>query len=766
MDHPPRLPLYVIQAAVAEFFGLQGIYTALDGERDQNHKLTNANGAWVVKLCNPGEGAAIVEAQLLALEHIHKIDPTLPVPRVLRCTNGDAFCLLKHDGSSYPLVVLTWRDGSVIGLAQLTGEHYCNLGEVIGRLNRSLRGFVHSAVAARALIWNTVSAHRLLKHVDVLDQAQQELVCQVLTAHAEHVAPRLPALPAQILHGDVHPYNALMDAHGHVSGIIDFGDMIHAPRVIELSNAIADCLVPGGDLAGSIGGLVKGFVRHVPLEKGEVDLVLPLIRSRLALTSIITALRRTENSIISPQIAALDGHSLDLLVALQGPDLEKIIHYAANLSIGSDSPVSGLLDRRRAAMGPRPLLFYDDPLHIVSGKGVWLTAADGRHYLDCYNNVAHVGHAHPYVAAAVERQLRALNTNTRYLTVEAVNYAERLKATLDPSLDTVIFVNSGSEANDVASRMACCWTGNFGILVMDFAYHGVTDISDAMSPSNYPAGKFAKPNVRQLQSPDVFRGPFRTGAKNTAEHYAASADVEIASLAAAGHGLALTIIDSAFMTNGIVDAPPGYVKAIASRTRAAGGLFVADEVQSGFGRMGTDFWGHQRHRVVPDFVTIGKPAGNGYPIGAIITRAEILAKFTSETGPFFSTFGGGNAACAAGLAVLDVIAHENLLHNAREVGDHFRAGLLQLKRKHALIGDVRGSGLAIGVELVGDHTTLAPAQQETRQVVNALRHEGILLGSEGKRGNVLKIRPPLVFQKADADVALAALDRVLSRVAP
>jgi 4-aminobutyrate aminotransferase-like enzyme len=247
------------------------------------------------------------------------------------------------------------------------------------------------------------------------------------------------------------------------------------------------------------------------------------------------------------------------------------------------------------------------------------------------------------------------------------------------------------------------------------------------------------------------------------ESYAALSSPLIAELDAEGYGLAAAMIDSAFMTNGILDAPAGYLAGIAARVRQAGGLFIADEVQSGFGRMGTAFWGHGHHGVTPDFITIGKPAGNGHPVGAVITRPEILSHFL-ESGPFFSTFGGNNVACAAGMAVLDVIRDEGLVANALEVGACLRDGLRGLADRHTLIGDVRGVGLAIGVELVRDRASKQPAPAETARLLNLLRDEGVLAGGEGKSANVVKIRPPIVFTREHADIAVAALDRALAKL--
>ena len=420
------------------------------------------------------------------------------------------------------------------------------------------------------------------------------------------------------------------------------------------------------------------------------------------------------------------------------------------------------LSRRRKVMGEKLYVFYDPPLHMVKGEGVWLQSSDGRRFLDCYNNVPHVGHCHPYVSEAIARQARTLNTNTRYITDQSIEYAERLVALSAQGLSSVVFVNSGSEANDLAWRMAKAFTGKSGGLAMDFAYHGVSEAIDAFSPSNAP-DHWQAPHVRLLPAPCLYRGELGSDVQQPGERYAAMASPLIADLEARGYGVAAAMVDSAFMTNGILDAPAGYLQGVVARVRAAGGMFIADEVQSGFGRMGTHFWGHRHHGITPDFITIGKPAGNGHPVGAVITRPEILSHFL-KAGPFFSTFGGNNVACAAGLAVLDVVRDEALAENAQDVGAYLRAGLQRLMARHALLGDVRGVGLATGVELVRDRSTKEPAPAETARLLNLLRDEGVLIGGEGKLGNVLKIRPPIVFTRENADFAVAALDRALARM--
>jgi 4-aminobutyrate aminotransferase-like enzyme len=395
-------------------------------------------------------------------------------------------------------------------------------------------------------------------------------------------------------------------------------------------------------------------------------------------------------------------------------------------------------------------------VHVERGKGVWLYSADGRAYLDAYNNVPTVGHAHPHVVKAVARQTAVLNTNTRYLYRNILDYAERLLSTLPEHINVCAFVNSGSEANDIAWRMAQFITGQRGAIVMENAYHGITDAIKPLSPG---FGATLQPHVRTLLSPNPYRGQYRYGESDLAEKYADDADRAIADLAAAGMRPAAFMLDSAFVSNGTPDVPQGYVTAVVAKVQAAGGLFIADEVQSGFGRMG-QLWGHAVHGARPDIVTMGKPVGNGFPLGVIATTADILNRFVKEVG-LFSTFGGNPVACAAGTAVLDVIEMEGLVANAAETGDYLRQGLRGLMAQHTIIGDVRGRGLVTGVDLVRDRETKEPARAETLRVLDGMRDKGVLIGDGGEYGNVLKIRPPLVFQREHTDILVAALAEVL-----
>jgi 4-aminobutyrate aminotransferase-like enzyme len=433
-----------------------------------------------------------------------------------------------------------------------------------------------------------------------------------------------------------------------------------------------------------------------------------------------------------------------------------------------------LLQRRQRSLGPAYSLFYEQPVHLVRGEGAWLFDAGGRRYLDCYNNVASVGHCHPRVVEALSRQAATLNTHTRYLHEGIVRYAERLAATLPAPLSVCMFVCTGTEANDLALRIARAATGNHGIVVTEDAYHGNSTAVFEMSTEEYPARE--RPAYLQaVAAPCTYRGPFRGAAPDEGEAagadggeaaglgYAALVGEAVDALAARGHRPALFITDNAFSSNGVLTAPPGYLREAYRIVRAAGGLAVADEVQSGLCRLGDHYWGFQDSDVVPDIVTMGKPLGDGHPLAAVVTTPEIAAAFARRSG-YFNTFGGNPVSAAVGLAVLDVIEEERILQGVHATGEFLRQGLQALADRCEPIGDVRGKGLFFGVELVRDRATREPAPREAARVREHLRENGVLLGTSGPCNNVLKIRPPLVFGRQHAELLLQRLEEALCGV--
>jgi len=417
-----------------------------------------------------------------------------------------------------------------------------------------------------------------------------------------------------------------------------------------------------------------------------------------------------------------------------------------------------MLERRRKLMGSAYQLFYDEPLHLVRGEGAWLYDADDRKYLDMYNNVPHVGHSHPQVVEAICRQAATLNTHTRYLHDNVLDYAERLTGKFPNELDTAMFCCTGSEANELALRIACTATGGTGIIVTSFAYHGNTRAIFEISPSDIPVDEIPD-HVVTVPAPDTYRGPYR--GDDAGEKYAAHLHEAIDLLQRRGIKPAAFVIDTIISSSGVVSPPPGYLSNVAAIVRDTGALFVADEVQPGFGRTGKHFWGFEADGFTPDIVTMGKPMGNGHPIACVVTRHDLIEDF-SKDGGYFNTFGGNPVSCAAALAVLDVIEDEGLQQNALDVGNHIIDGLSQLARTHDCIGDVRGSGLFLGLELVTDRNNRTPARELTHRVVNDLRQRGVLTGSIGPDENILKFRSPLVLSREDADFLLTKLDESLS----
>ena len=417
-----------------------------------------------------------------------------------------------------------------------------------------------------------------------------------------------------------------------------------------------------------------------------------------------------------------------------------------------------LLARRERLLGPGNPLFYEDPLHLVKGEGVWLYDADGRKYLDCYNNVPCVGHCHPHVVEALSQQAKTLNIHTRYLHENILDYAERLLARLDPSLQRVMLACTGSEANEQAMRMARHYTGGTGFICTDASYHGNTSLVAQLSAIFEPIEGY-QDYMRMVPWPDSYRRLDELEGEELATAYADCVKAAIDSMHAAGIKLAAMLVCPIYANEGLTEVLPSYLQQAVKHVREAGGVFIADEVQSAFGRTGK-FWGHEQTGVVPDIMTLGKPMGAGHPISGVIARSEIIDDYRNAA-MYFNTFGGNPVSCAAALAVLDVLEQEQLVENAAEVGAYVLQGLEKLQTKYDIIGDVRGRGLFFGVEMVSDRASKQAASLETKVLVNKMRHAGVLMSSIGAHDNVLKLRPPLPFTNENADYLLEVLDEQL-----
>jgi len=760
---PPGFSVGEAAEIAARAFGLSGRASGLASERDQNFLIEGGAGERaVLKISSAAERAAVVEMEIAAALHAKRADPGLPIALPIPVADGDR---APAPGAGAYLAAAEGTAGAVhharmyefmpgeasADASQLDHDALWDFGRVVARLGRALRGFFHPA-AGRVLLWDVQHAPLLRPLTEQIpDRRRRALVGRVLDRFEEHVLPRWPLLRSQVIHGDLSLDNATLDDDRRVTGILDFGDMSHTALACDISSAWASLVWGrrGEDLYRAAAALLDGYREVTPLEGVELSLLADLLAARAAAAASISAVRVARHP-DNAYIAGFDEEAWPLLETYDelGPD--EAARRFGRRSFSQPVPVADLLERRRRSLGSALMApSYERPLHLVAAEGVWMADAEGRRYLDCYNNVPVVGHSHPRVVEALARQARELNTNMRYLHEAVIELAERLVASMPEGsgLDTVMMVNSGSEANDLAWRLARSFTGNRGGLSSEYAYHGVSAAITDLSPE-----------VASGPRPDHVETfpPPRPGDADPAAGFEAA----IGRLADRGVGPAMTLVDGAFTSDGVYPPAPSYLKEIVRQTNEAGGLYVADEVQAGHGRSGAHLWSFGAAGVVPDMVTMGKPMGNGYPVAALITRSEIVDRFAAA-GEFFSTFGGNPPGAVAALTVLDVIDDEQLIARAGRVGSELRAGLERLAERHPTIGAVRASGLLAGVELIADPEAPRPDPALADRVKNGLRERGVLVGSTGPDDNVLKIRPPLVFGSEHVGILLDALEDVL-----
>ena len=728
-------------AALAwELFGIEGLAHRLDGEYDENFRIDAGDRTHVLKVASASERPELVDLQLAALRHLKQGNARVATTEI--------------DGVTRWVRLLDFVPGVLLAdVSPQSARLLRSLGARVASIDAALRDFDHPA-AHRELQWDLLRAGELRDDARRIPDERRRAIATSLLARIElEVLPVAERLPRSVIHGDPNDYNVVVADH-QVAALIDFGDVVHTATICDLAIACAYAMTGKNDPLGAAGHVIAGYGSVRPLEEVEQRLLFPLILARLAMSVVISAARK-ERAPGEAYYTVHEQRAWNVLEQLHEMPFEiarDVLFAAAN----SDS--AGLLAERRKLLGANLSLSYTEPLHIVRGWKQCLYDADGREFLDAYNNVAHVGHSHPRVVEAVARQMAVLNTNTRYLHENVLRYAERLTSKLPEPLRVCFFVNSGSEANELALRLARAFTKRRDVIVMEGGYHGNTQRMIEVSPYKFqgPGGEGRSPDVHVVPVPDAYRRGI-----TDASHVA---DV-VAFLQRAGRAPGAFIVESLPSVAGQIVLPPGYLKEAFAAVRAAGGVCVVDEVQVGLGRVGSKFWGFELQDVVPDIVVMGKPLGNGHPLGAVVTTSDIAAAFANGM-EYFNTFGGNPVSMAAGLAVLDVLQDEGLQHNALRVGSHLLEGLRALQARHEIIGDVRGAGFFIGVELVRNRETREPATREASHVVNALKEAGILTGTEGPHHNVIKIRPPMCFDQGNADFLVEHLGHVLDAAKP
>jgi 4-aminobutyrate aminotransferase-like enzyme/Ser/Thr protein kinase RdoA (MazF antagonist) len=1011
VQHAPQFTRAEAEMAARLEFGVIAAAEPLPSERDQNFRLTTADGRqFVLKIANATEPREILEFQNAALEHLASHQPNMAVPRVQRAVSG--LTIVRAAGASgreHFIRLLTWVPGTVLAEVRPHSETLLvSLGRRVGEMNRAFTGFSHEAMG-RTLPWDLLRTPWIATELNRFsDPRRRAIVERVLGEYTRQVATRAASLRAQVVHNDWNDYNVIVspgdDDRREAAGVIDFGDMIWSPIVADLAVACTYAMLGKADPLAAAAAVTRGFHEALALEDIERDVLLPLIRARLAV-SVTMALRQTEAApgneyllisqqqawslletldtvdpswarcafrhacglspcATSPAVNAwLSAHhdefapvmgrdlrttplvvldlgvgSLDIarpeivqgtqafcahvdrMMSDSGADVavgrydearlvyvtelfrhannwrdeNRTVHLGIDLFCRAGAPVyapfdgtvhsvadnaaagdygptlilehvveSGairfytlyghlstaslegmqrgrrvargeriawlgelavnggwpphlhfqiiadmlgregefagvaapaerdiwlslcpdanlivgvpedlmrphmtdaatLLDARRRHLGRNLSISYRHPIVAARGYLQYLYDAEGHRYLDAVNNVPHVGHNHPRVVEAVSRQLAVLNTNTRYLHEALVTYADRLCALMPPPLSVCYLVCSGSEANELALRLARAYTHRRDIVVVDNAYHGNTTALVEISPYKFagPGGAGRAPHVHPVVMPDTYRGPYRANDPLAGARYAAEVARAIELAGSDGREVAAFICESLLGCGGQIVLPHGYLANAYAAVHAANAVTIADEVQVGLGRVGTHVWGFETQGVTPDIVTLGKPIGNGFPLGAVVTTPEIAEAFDNGM-EYFNTFGGTQAACAAGLAVLDVMRDERLQAHALDVGARLKSALSGLAAEFPLVGDVRGLGLFIGVELVEDRESRRPAARQASYVINRLRDRGVLVSTDGPLHNVIKIKPPLPFSAQNADRLVEVLRETL-----
>ncbi len=770
----------------------------LDSYADQNFYLKDINGKeFVFRIANPAETIDNLDMQLQAMQFLAHELTGYSFPAVTPTCNGESISKVKSDNGTGHLVhLLTFLPGKCLDdvpMDSISAATIRSTGSFLGAVDKALSRFSHRATN-RFMIWDLKNFHHITPYLKYIDLPQhRSIVEHFLLQFDLNVVPLLPDLPMSVVHNDANDANLLVrkdnDNQWIIKGIIDFGDMLNSFRVCELAIAIAYACLGKENVLETACLLLEGYHQEFPLNECELRVLMDLVCTRLCISATMSSFRsklEPNNPYIlisqEPAWKALEAWlQIDPFLAFQKFLDTCAIHTTTPPVIAFTSPTppniedvttnnkkiprskEDILETRKRFLNPSLSVSYKKPLKIVRGWRQYLYDEDGRAYLDGVNNVCHVGHCHPRVVRAAQNQMAILNTNTRYLHDNIVEYAERLCSTLPAPLRVCFFVNSGSEANDLALRLARTYTGSKETIVLDHAYHGNLTSLIEISPYKFdgPGGSGPAPYIHKVTMPDVYRGPYKTTGAGTGQQYAAEVEKTCKKLLKEDKKPGAFICESLPGVGGQIVLPVGYLAAAFQPVRQAGGVCIADEVQVGFGRIGSDFWGFQAQGVIPDIVTFGKPIGNGHPLGAVVTTAEIAGSFHNGM-EYFNTFGGNPVSCAVGLAVMDVIEEEDLQQNALETGEFLKDGLLELKKRHPLIGDVRGMGLFLGIELVNSHDLLDPAAKQASLVVEKMKDQGILLSVDGPLHNVLKIKPPIVFNKENAEHLVSTLDEILS----
>jgi len=757
-----------IENWVANYYGIEVKASVLNGYDELNFLLVDKSGKKnILKVSNSSHDYFFLEAQVKILQHLAKTDIAAQFQTYTLNKKGETLTEIIVDEQTYCIRILSFLEGSFwVETPTKNNALFENLGTFLGKMDKSLEGFKHPGMH-RHYTWDISTARDAnYKMSYIKDAAKKRIADYFMLQFETEVLPTLSSYRQAYTHNDANDYNVLVEGDA-IAGLIDFGDMVYTALINNVAVASTYAMLHQSDPLAAAILVVKGYHSAYALEEKELSILYYLIAARLCISVTQSAYNgsletNNEHHFITEQPA---WDLLSYLITLNPIKAENAFRLACNYSsiIDANENYTNLETKRNEHIGRNLSISYEKHLKIDKAALQYLYDDKGKTYIDCVNNVSHIGHCHPSVVRVMQKQIASLNTNTRYLNNHLIQYAEKLTASLPAGLNVCYFTNSGSEANDLAIRISRHFTKQKDIIVLDHAYHGTSTATIEMSPYKFDreGGMGQMPWIHKAMNPDLYRGPYTYEDASAGGKYAMDVKNIIDRLAKENKKPAAYICETLLGVGGQMPLPPNYLKEVYKHVKAAGGICIADEVQVGFGRVGSHFWGFELQDVVPDMVVMGKPIGNGHPLAAVIVTDEIANSFNNGI-EYFNTYGGNPVSMATGLAVLEVIEREGLQENALQVGNYLLEGMRELMHTHSIIGDVRGAGLFIGVELVKDRITKEPATELIKLVVEKMKDKGFLMGVDGPYNNVFKIKPPIIFSMDNAKDMLTNLDIVLA----
>ena len=745
---------------VHEFGDMQLSCHQLDGYDNTNYLVQTKEGKFILKSYNYTTNQKDqVEAEntiLLKLAELQKGKFPCPV----HFTDNSLVKKVSFEGQLQLIRMLSYLDGEFLGDVEPVSELYESLGTFLAEMDLALEDTDSYVIKSKQSVWDLQYFDLNRKYIqDISGTKDRNIVNYFFEQFELYIRPLFPYLRKQLIHNDANEWNVLVQ-NGKVSGLIDFGDIAHSFLINELAIAITYSCYDKENPLDYAEIILQSYHKVLMLQEMEIDALYYLIAARLC-TSICNSSHSKKVNPKNTYTSVSEKFAVQMLhkwIAINPVHAKNRFRKAVGLEKITAPSIDAIITKRNKHISKTLSISYKEPINMVGAAFQYMYDANGTTYLDAYNNIPHVGHCHPRVTRAGYHQMSLLNTNTRYLYDGLADYAEKLLSKFPTSLNKVYFVNSGSAASDLAIRIAKKHTGHDQIMVMELGYHGNTqtsiDISDYKF--NNPKGEGRKEHILKTPIPNTYNGMYTSEMDNPGVMYGRDAKLQIEQ---STKPIAAFIAEPVVGCAGQVPLAPHYLKEVYPAIRAQGGVCISDEVQTGFGRLGEYFWGYEAQEVVPDIVILGKPIANGHPMGAVVTTNEIAKSFEQGV-EFFSSFGGNPVSCAIGAAVLEVIEEEGLQENAKSVGHYYKSLLTGLKDKYSCIGDVRGMGLFLGIEIVMDEGK-RPNTALAQRIKNQFRENNILISTDGPFDNVVKSKPPLCFTKQNAKDVVDLLENIL-----